>query len=206
MKAVQLLLVLFLAQGVLLACGTQPTSMPTTPQEEPLTTAHAYLQRGDTYADRQEYERAIADYTHAISLQPDYAEAYNNRGYAYYWQGQYASAIADYDRALALRPMYPYAYNNRGAAYMASGQAERAIPDFDRAIALQPDLMQVYTNRGNAYLRLGRLEQAWADFRQGGGDPLGLLIVACLIPILLGGLSIVLIRRRAARQVGRRLR
>ncbi len=206
LNAVKLLAVLLLAQRLLLAWGAQPASAPAGCQEELLTTAQAYLQRGDNYAGRQEYECAISDYDRAIALQPDYAEAYNNRGYAYYWNGQAAKAIMDYDRAIALRPIYPYAYNNRGVAYMASGQVQRAIPDFDRAIELQPDFAQAYTNRGNAYLRLGRLAQARADFRRTGRDPLGLLIGACLIPSLLGGLSVALIRLRAARQVGSRVR
>jgi tetratricopeptide (TPR) repeat protein len=199
MKPVQVLLVLLCAPGLVLACGSQPVSTPPSSAPSPLGTAQAYLQRGDSYADRHEYDRAIADYTQAIHLQPDYAEAYNNRGYAYYWQGQYPNAIADYDRAIALRPTYPYAYNNRGAAYMASGDPDRAIPDFDRALQQQPELIQAYTNRGNAYLRMGHLDQARADFRHVGRDPLGWLIGACLVPLLV----VVLIRRRSMSQAGR---
>ena len=203
MKPVRVLLVLLWAQGLVLACGSQPMTAPSSSAVAPLDTAPAYLQRGDTFADRHEYDRAIADYTQAIHLQPDYAEAYNNRGYAYYWQGQYPNAIADYDRAIALRPTYPYAYNNRGAAYMASGDADRAIPDFNQALQQQPDLVQAYTNRGNAYLRMGRFDQARADFRHVGGDPLGVLIGACLVPLLLVVLVVGLLRRRVRSQARR---
>src|SRR5690349_3227592 len=108
MKLVKVLLFLLCAQGLLLACGSQPASTPSSSALVPLNTAQAYLHRGDIAADTHEYERAIADYTQSIHMQPNYAEAYNNRGYAYYWQGQYPSAIADYDRAIALRPTYPY--------------------------------------------------------------------------------------------------
>jgi Flp pilus assembly protein TadD len=204
MKPVQVLLVLLCAQGLVLACGSQPLSTPPSSEFAPLDTAQAYLQRGDSAADRHEYDRAIADYTQAIHAQPDYAEAYNNRGYAYYWQGLYPNAIADYDRAIALRPIYPYAYNNRGAAYMASGDSERAISDFDQALYQQPDLVQAYTNRGNAYLRMGRIAQARADFRHVGQDPVGWLIGACLVPLLLVVLVVVLIRRRSITQAGRK--
>jgi len=197
MKPVRVLLILIYAHGLLSACASQPTSVPPSSALVPLDTAQAYVQRGDTAADSHEYERAIADYTQAIRMQPDYAEAYNNRGYAYYWQGQYPNAIADYDRAIALRPTYPYAYNNRGAAYMASGDSERAISDFDQAIQQQPDSVQAYTNRANAYLRMGRLGQARTDFRHVGRDPLGWLIGACLVPLLLVVLVVVLLRRRA---------
>jgi hypothetical protein len=201
LKPVQVLLILLCTHGLLVACGSQPMNVPSSALA-PLDTAQAYLYRGDTAADSHEYDRAIADYTQAIHMQPDFAEAYNNRGYAYYWQGQYLNAIADYDRAIALRPTYPYAYNNRGAAYMASGDSERAIRDFDQAIHQQPDSVQAYTNRANAYLRLGRIDQARADFRHVGRDPLGWLIGACLVPVLLVVLVVVLIRRRSMSQAG----
>src|SRR5689334_20148740 len=102
MKLVQILLVLLCAPWLMLSCASQQLNTPPSSASSPLDTAQAYLQRGDSYADRHEYDRAIADYTQAIHLQPEYAEAYNNRGYAYYWQGQYPNAITDYDRAIAL--------------------------------------------------------------------------------------------------------
>jgi tetratricopeptide (TPR) repeat protein len=203
MKPVQVLLVLLCAQGLMLACGSQPATTPPGSATALLDTAQAYLQRGDTYADGHEYDRAIADYTQAIHLRADYAEAYNNRGYAYYWQGQYPNAIADFERAIALRPIYPYAYNNRGAAYMASGDSPRAISDFDQALQQQPDLVQAYSNRGNAHLRLGRIELAWADFHHIGRDPLGWLIGACVGPLVLVVLVVVVIWRRSVPQAGR---
>jgi tetratricopeptide (TPR) repeat protein len=204
MKPFQVLLVLVCTQELMLACGVQPAPAPASSASDPLGTPQAYLQPGDTYADRHEYDRALTEYTQAIIMRPDYAEAYNNRGYAYYWQGQYPNAIADYDRAIALRPTYPYAYNNRGAAYMASGDSDHAIPDFDRAIQLQPNLVQAYTNRGNAYLRMGRPDQARADFRHVGQDPLGLLVGACLVPIRLVVLVVAVIRHRSLHRVGQK--
>jgi len=41
--------------------------------------AAAYNNRGNAYSDLGEYNSAIADYTTAIRLVPDYAKAYNNR-------------------------------------------------------------------------------------------------------------------------------
>jgi tetratricopeptide (TPR) repeat protein len=200
MKRVRVLVILLCAHWLLLACGSQPASTPPSPAPGPLDSAQAYLQRGDVFAERQEWAAAIADYTQAIHLQPEYAEAYNNRGYAYYWQGKSAEAIADLDRAIALRPVYPYAYNTRGAAYMASGNPQRAILDLSEAIRQQPDLVQAYTNRGNAYLRLGRVDLARADFRHVGRDPLGVVATVCLVPLSLAALLaavVVMIRRRA---------
>lgn len=167
------------------ACRSPVATLPPPPiATGSLDTAEAYLRRGDSYSEIQDYDRAIADYDEAIRLKPDYAEAYNNRGYAYYWKYEGANAIADYSRAIELRPDYAYAYNNRGAAYLASGNPAQAIRDFDHAIQLQPDFPQAYTNRGNAYLRRGRLNLAMADFSHGGQNPIGLVALLCALPVI----------------------
>ena len=162
-------MVVFAAAVVsLTACGRQsPAPLPGVPPG-PLTSAEAYLARGDGYATNRQWDLAIADYSAALQMRPDWAEAYNNRGYAYYWQGDGdgARALADYNKAIELRPDYAYAYNNRGAAYMAIGDPAHALRDLDRTLQLNPNLPQAYTNRGNTHLRLGHLNQALADFRR----------------------------------------
>ena len=62
-------------------------------------------------------DRAIADYTEAIRLDPKYANAYSNRGVAYSDKGDKDRAIADFTEAIRLDPKYADAYNNRGFAY-----------------------------------------------------------------------------------------
>jgi hypothetical protein len=46
--------------------------------------AEFYLKRGEDFSSAHDHDRAIAEYTTAIRLKPDYAEAYNDRGFAYY--------------------------------------------------------------------------------------------------------------------------
>ena len=50
------------------------------------------------------YDQAIADYTQAIRLNPNYALAYYNRGNVYYRKGDYDRAIADYEAVLRINP------------------------------------------------------------------------------------------------------
>lgn len=64
--------------------------------------AIAYNNRGVVYSDRREYENAIADFSKAIELDPNYAIAYNNRGLAHHGRGEYARAIADFAKATEL--------------------------------------------------------------------------------------------------------
>ena len=54
--------------------------------------AIAFNNRGNAYRYRGDTERAIADYSEAIRLKPDYALAYYNRGDAYAGKSKYDGA------------------------------------------------------------------------------------------------------------------
>lgn len=51
-------------------------------------------------------DRAIADHTRAIELDPTYAAAYYNRGVAHDGKGDSDDAIADYTRAIEIEPKF----------------------------------------------------------------------------------------------------
>jgi len=61
--------------------------------------AYLYYNRGNLYALRQDYQRAIDDYTHAIALEEHLAEAYYNRGLVRIKAGKKADGIADLSKA-----------------------------------------------------------------------------------------------------------
>jgi tetratricopeptide (TPR) repeat protein len=169
----------------------------TVPPTESSGGAEFYLKRGEDFSGLQQYDRAIADYTKALELKPDYAEAYNDRAFAYYLKGDFDRAITDYTRAINLRPNYPKAFNSRGVVYMAGGYGRsKSVPDFDRAIELKPDFRYAYINRANARLFSHPL-LALQDFHRAGMHPertvavlAGVLMVAIAVTFL------VLKRRR----------
>lgn len=84
-------------------------------------------------------EHAVADYTSAIELDPQYAKAYNNRGNAYASLGDAETAIADYDAALELDDTLSLAYFNRGLMYSRVADYEEAIADLEMYLELEPD-------------------------------------------------------------------
>ena len=153
-------------QSQTIATSSQTIASPGSPVD-----ADFHLKRGQDSSGVHEYDRAIADYTTAIQLKPDFAEAYNDRGFAYYLKGDAERAIADYTRAIELRPNYPMAYNSRGVAYMAHGYgAAKSVLDFDRAIELKPDFRYAYINRANARLA-SHPWLALQDFHRAGTYP-----------------------------------
>ena len=54
--------------------------------------AVAFNNRGLAYKRKGQWEKAIADFSEAINLKPDFVFAYNNRGNAYYDKGQFDQA------------------------------------------------------------------------------------------------------------------
>ena len=63
------------------------------------------MQRGIAYQNgKQDYDRAIADYTETIRLDPKYALAFYNRGLAKQKIGDTAGGEADLASARALDP------------------------------------------------------------------------------------------------------
>ncbi|MDR1898454.1 MAG: tetratricopeptide repeat protein [Treponema sp.] len=115
-------------------------------------------------AEQAAYDRAVADFSRAIRLDPNDAKAYNSRGVAYDSKGEYDRAIADYNQAIRLDPNNASAYNNRGNAYYAKGEYDRAIDDYGRAIRLDPDYANAYNNRGNVYYFKGEYDRAIDDY------------------------------------------
>ena len=130
------------------------------------TEAAAYKRSGKDKFDRRDYQGAIADYTRAISLDPNYATAYHNRGNSYRKLRDYSAAIADFNRAISLDPNYATAYYNRGNSYREIRNYSAAIADFNRAIRINPNYSDAYNNRGDIREKLGDYSGATADFKR----------------------------------------
>ena len=72
--------------------------------------ADAYDRRGLAYRGKTDLDRAIADFSEAIRLDPEDAVAYHHRGFTYLRiayrrkTGDYERAIADYSEAIRIEP------------------------------------------------------------------------------------------------------
>jgi tetratricopeptide (TPR) repeat protein len=66
--------------------------------------ALAFNSRGAAYQSKGDLDKAIADYSQAIVLKPDYAAAYENRARAFVGKGDYTRAVADVTKAGELAP------------------------------------------------------------------------------------------------------
>ena len=89
---------------------------------------------------------AIADFTKAIVIDPDYVSAYISRGIAYLDQNKLGLAIADFTKAIEIDPGNKLAYDHRGGTYQILGKFDLAIADHSKAIEIDPKYAFAYNN------------------------------------------------------------
>jgi tetratricopeptide (TPR) repeat protein len=87
-------------------------------------------------ADKRNYDGAAQDLTHAIELDPNYAEAYRARGYAKFNMGfNVDGALQDYQKAVELKPDYGEAHYALAFMY-AMGDRTKGAEHYKKAMEL----------------------------------------------------------------------
>ena len=89
----------------------------------------AFSRRAEIYQKQEKFAEAIADYSEAIRLNPDFAYHHDNRGDVYLQMKDYEKAIADYSEAVRLDPKNEYFYLDRAKTYRAMGREDLALED-----------------------------------------------------------------------------
>jgi tetratricopeptide (TPR) repeat protein len=155
------------------------------------TARHAtwVMYEGSKALAAKEYDRAIADFSTALRLDPKDAHAFRERGDAWGFKEEYDKAIQDYDQAIRLNTEDPLAsdrgwpaivegtlaFNNRGWAWYEKKEYDKAIKDYDEATRIAaPDhdldfrIRRCYAlaffNRGLAYREKQEYGKAKKDY------------------------------------------
>lgn len=118
--------------------------------------AQDYLDTGDRFFGKGEYETAIASYDKAQDLDPELVTAINNKGVALFNLGRYAEAVGCFDRLISVKPDDPLAYVNKGNALSELGRFDEASDSFREAVRLNPASAAGYNFLG---LALDRMEK-----------------------------------------------
>ena len=79
---------------------------------------------------------ALANYTKAIELKPDFAGAYNNRGWCEFQKNYFDRAVADATQAIQLNSTNRSFYDMRGWARYGKGDVTGALEDCKKAVGL----------------------------------------------------------------------
>jgi tetratricopeptide (TPR) repeat protein len=101
--------------------------------------AEKYFELGDAKATSEDYEGAIASFTKAIEINPNYAQAYWNRADANLILGNYKSTIFDCNKAFEYeknKVVDDYIFNLRGTAKFYINDYLGSIEDLEKSLEL----------------------------------------------------------------------
>jgi tetratricopeptide (TPR) repeat protein len=136
-------------------------------QETTKNLAAAFFYRGTANMAKRDFDRAIADYSQAVAIDPSEADYLNGRAGAYEAKNDLTRAMADYDKAIQLNPQSAYAFNNRGASFQRKGDYARASADYGEVTRLQPNNADAWAARCWVRAAGGReMQQALNDCNQ----------------------------------------
>ena len=101
-------------------------------EKRPQIAAAEYDNRGRCYLRLEEFQRALADHTKAIEIDPQCIAPYSNRAFAYINLNNATQAVADCTEYIR-RTSDPFGYSLRARAYRQLGDIAKA--EADEAIA-----------------------------------------------------------------------
>jgi tetratricopeptide (TPR) repeat protein len=102
--------------------------------------ADALLASGIRHMEDGRMGAAVADFTRAIEIRPEFAEGWNKRATAYYLMGDLEQSLHDCDEVIRRNPSHFGALSGYGLIYVQRGELERALEYFERALAINPNL------------------------------------------------------------------
>lgn len=126
-----------------------------------------YNNRGYMYYRWQKNnEKALADFTKAITIDSTYYQAWGNRGVLYYNTQRYDEAIHDFTVSLRYKPNDDGSLIGRANTYSTIKKFDLALPDYNKYLPIKPDDAKAWMWRGTALFNLEKTDSAMADFEK----------------------------------------
>ena len=140
--------------------------------------AQQYYQQGLEAYGVGEYDRAIANWKSAASLDPKSAKIQKALGLAYYQKSLSKkdqqtkregcrAALAEFQKAVFLDPNYAQVYSDMAGPYECLGDIDKAIQSYEKAIALNPKLKDSYYYLALLYKQRNEIARAKQLVKQG---------------------------------------
>ena len=140
--------------------------------------AQQYYQQGLEAYGVGEYDRAIANWKSAASLDQKSAKIQKALGLAYYQKSLSKkdqqikregcqAALAEFQKAVSLDPNYAQVYSDMAGPYECLGDNDKAIQSYEKAIALNPKLKDSYYYLALLYKQRNEIARAKQLVKQG---------------------------------------
>lgn len=123
-----------------------------------------YNDHGFSKEQKDNYYKAIEEFTRNIDANPNDYIAYSNRGLAKSYLHDQQGALDDVNKAIMINPQYDIAYVNRSYISNNIGDFKSTINDCSKAIGINPQFGIAYRNRGAASCKIGAYDSAFDDY------------------------------------------
>ena len=128
--------------------------------------ARQFFKAGEDFAEAKNYVDAIAQFTRALELDPDYDKAYIERAHAYARSGEHKNAAEDYDRALVFDQKDAELFYLSGNEWHLYGNNPLALERLSMAIEIKNNYQDAYRVRWAVNMALLRYEEALLDAKR----------------------------------------
>lgn len=135
-------------------------------RENKAVRAELLWKQGNRYLARDRFDRAIASYEEAMTLEPSRLEGRLNYGAALYLAKRPEDALPHLQYVLALEPQNTAALLNIAAVYDALGRLDDSVAALETLVAARPKWADANYNLAIAYVKQKRYDEAEAALRR----------------------------------------
>jgi tetratricopeptide (TPR) repeat protein len=125
-----------------------------------------HLEKGNEYAEKGDYDKAMTEYKDVLRLDEGNALAHNNLGVIYKRKGLYISAVEEFQAALDALPNYYKAYNNLANVYFEREHYDEAVKFYQRCLKVKPGFAEAHWNLALCYEAKGETGRAIKHYRE----------------------------------------
>jgi tetratricopeptide (TPR) repeat protein len=126
----------------------------------------AHFLLGFSQAGQQEFDAAIASFTRATELDPEFSPAWNALGYAYRPLGRYAEAERAFKQYIALLPREPNPYDSYAELLMKVGRHDESIAMYRKALEADSHFVPSFVGIAANFIYSGRHGDALGEARR----------------------------------------
>jgi tetratricopeptide (TPR) repeat protein len=119
-----------------------------------------FTRRGDCYLEKNELDKALAEYDAAERLGNLDSHGYVTRAYAWWRKGKRDQAAKEFEAAIAANPGDPFIYAERARLLVEDGNLDLALADCAKTLELNPKNVGARLALADIYIRRNENEKA----------------------------------------------
>jgi tetratricopeptide (TPR) repeat protein len=150
------------ASNVLQVAASQPLPSPAPVVSTASTEqkVQEWIDKGELFMDRKEYQEALEAFRQAILLDPNNAEAYAGKSGALWYLRKYQEALGASEQAIRLDSGLARAWVSKGDALADLKKYDEALTAYDEALLLDPRYPAAWDNKGATLAEIKRYSEA----------------------------------------------